>query len=220
MSETDPTTTGSAGAPAESSNPPTPAPGAESGNESTVANPAAKRYADEAAAERKQRKELEAKLAKFEEAQKQAELAKLGDLERTQKQLAEAQERLASYEVERQQFRLMQAVGKAAAQLNLIDPDAAMLMLQAGGEVEYDSDGQPANVQKLLEKLVAAKPYLVTAQSANGQKPVVQPPSSGGATNPARGGQSGAQPPTGPSAKPADLYKQRKGLANPNIWKR
>lgn len=216
MAEADPTTaSNSAGAPPEPSTPLTPAPGAEPGNE--IANPVAKKYADEAAAERKARKELEAKLAKFEEAHRQAELAKLGETERLQAQYATLQEQHAALQAELQTTRLLREINRHAPSLNLIDPDAAMLMLQAGGALDYDDDGKPTNVAKLLEHLIAEKPYLVATNNGNGGRPAQPVVSSGGATN---AGRSAAAPPAPPKADPKALYQQRRGLANPNLWKK
>lgn len=217
MPENDPTTTSSAGAPPESSTPSTPAPGADvTGTD--IANPVAKKYADEAAAERKARRELEAKLAQYEAAQQQAELAKLGDLERLQKQHTTLQEQHAALQAELQSTRLLREINRHGPSLNLIDPDAAQLMLERGGEIEYDSDGKPTNVAKLLEKLVAEKPYLIAAAQPGGASLASRPaPSSGGATNPSRAAGAASAP---PKPDPKALYQQRRGLANPNLWKK
>ena len=153
----------------------------------------------------------------LEEAAKVAADAQLSEQERLQKAHSDLQERYAALESERQNWRLADAIARHAPTLNLIDPDTARVLLLTGGELETDSDGNYTNVEKLLEKLVAAKPYLI----ANGQTPRPFVPTSGGATNPAR---SGA--PIVPQQKPVDTkelyqrHKQSGGLANPNLWKK
>lgn len=106
----------------------------------------------------------------------ETEAAKLSETEKLQKQLAElqkahdtisrqSQERIISYEVRLQ-----------AAQMGIVDPDAAAKLLD-WSEIEYDDNGTPKNVNDLLKALIKAKPYLAgKAASAT----------SGGATNPSR----------------------------------
>lgn len=157
------------------------------------------------------------RLKAFEDAQAAAEMASLSETEKLKKQYEQAQQQLAELQIEQQQYRLAREIARHAPSLNLIDPDAAALMLTAGGELDYDAEGKPTNVAKLLEKLVAEKPYLV----ASNVRPPAAPPSSGGATNPGRPG-AGA-PPAGQQQSAADpkaLYKNRKGLSSPDLWKR
>lgn len=155
------------------------------------------------------------KLKQFEDVQAAAELAKLSETEKLQRQYDQAQQQLAELQIEQQQYRLAREIARHAPSLNLIDPDAAALMLTASGEIEYDAEGKPTNVAKLLEKLVAEKPYLV---ASNVRSPIGLP-SSGGATNPPRGGLAAGQQ-NQPRPDPKDVYKNRKGLADPTLWKR
>lgn len=201
------------GAPATAAtSPTTPAPG-DAGT-TTVSNPEAKKYADEAAAERKARKALEAKLAQYEAAQQAAELAKLGETERLQKQYEALQQQHAAAQLELQSTRLLREISKHGPALNLVDTETAQVLLEARGELDYDDRGNPTNVAKLLEKLVAEKPHLV----ATNVRPGVPVPSSGGATNPGR--TAATQPVAQPKTDPKDAYKNRRGLANPALWKR
>lgn len=166
---------------------------------------------------RQENASLRDRIAQIEDAQKQAELAQLSEHEKLQKSYADLQEKYASLEVERQNWRLADAIARHAPALGLIDPDAARLMLLNGGELEQDKDGDYTNVEKLLEKLVVAKPYLVAANNA----PRANFPTSGGATNPGRSAAPAAQQPAAPSAK--DMYKRHReggGLGNSNLWKR
>lgn len=107
------------------------------------------------------------KLSAYEKAEQEAKDAQLSEIERIRKQHAElqaqhdtytrqAQERIVRYEVERQ-----------AAKLGIIDPDAAARLLDRS-ELEVDDTGMPTNAEKLLEKLVKQKPYLV---AQNAQQP-------------------------------------------------
>jgi hypothetical protein len=200
--------------PQQGTPPPSPEPG--DGSPSTQApnvnNPEAKKYADEAAAARAELKKLQGRIAQFEQAQKQAELDKLGDLEKAHKQLDEYKAKVADLEIEQQQYRLAREITRLAPKLGLVDPDLAMLALQNGGELETDDRGNYTNVERLLEKLVADRPYLL---SGNGNQPKA-PPQSGGATNPGRGQTPTANQPR-PDAKTA--YQQRRALSDKSLWK-
>lgn len=164
--------------PPQGTPPASPAPG----ENEQVSNPAAKKYADEAAAERKARKALEAKLAQYEAAQKEAELAKLGDLERTQKQLADLTKQL---ETTRKGAGISEL--KVAAQAAGANSPAVVAKLLAS-DLEYDADtGAPSNVAELVEKLAKEEPTLFKPATEPQRPPV----SSGGASNPGRGAPAG-----------------------------
>lgn len=171
---------------------------------------------DEAKKLRAESSSLRKRLAELEAAQQAAENAKLSETEKLQKQHAQLQEQNASLLIELQSARLIQEIARHAPALNLIDPDAARLMLQAGGELDADERGNYTNVAKLLEKLIAEKPYLV---ASNVMRPPA-PPSSGGATNPGRSVlPTGTPAPTDPKAA-YQAHKRGGGLANPALWKR
>lgn len=159
---------------------------------------------------------LRDRLAQVETAQKEAELAKLGELEKTQKLFSDLQEKYATLEADHLNLRLSTQVAKAAQALGFIDYEDAYKMLLTGGELEADKDGTYVNVEKLLEKLAAAKPYLL----AGNQPRSVISPTSGGATNPGRSAAPAAQPASRPTGN--EMYKQHKergGLQDPNLWK-
>lgn len=133
------------------------------------------------------RKELEAtrkeaashrtKLKAFEEAQAAAEAAKLSDLEKSQK-AAEVATAQAT------KFRDALAAAKlenAAIKSNALDADAVVALLS--GKLDFGDDGQPTNIDELLDGLKKAKPHLFKP-ATEPQKP---PVSSGGASNPGRG---------------------------------
>lgn len=172
---------------------------------------------EEAKKLRQEHNSLRRRLAEYEQAAQAAADAQLSETEKLTKQLASLQEQNAALQVEQQQWRLAREIARHAPSLNLIDPDAASLMLQAGGELAYDDGGNPTNVEKLLQKLIAEKPYLV---SSNVRMPP-PPPTSGGATNPGRSAVPAAQPQPQPSARELyDRHKARQGLGDPSLWKR
>lgn len=127
-----------------------------------VANPEAQRYAQEAALERKARQAAEAKLKAIDDAKLSAE-------ERANQEKADAQRERDDARREVQELRLEQAVERASNKLGIIDPDAAVKLLD-WSQVEYDDDtGRPKNVDKLLEALVKARPWLAgNAQQQSG----------------------------------------------------
>lgn len=99
------------------------------------------------------------KLTAYEKTEEDAKLVALSDAEKmtkaitdSAKQIKAYQEKVASYEVRLQ-----------AQSLGIIDPELAALAISS--TLEYDDNGMPTNVEKLLKALVVAKPYLV-AQSA------------------------------------------------------
>jgi hypothetical protein len=154
----------------------TPEPQAGDGqSETTISLEEAKKLRSEAANLRK-------RLKGFEEAETKAKEAQLSEQQKLEKKLADlqaqhdavarqSQERIVNYEVRLQ-----------AAQMGIVDPDAAARLLDWSG-IEYDDDGSPQNVSELLKGLLKAKPYLAGKQA----------PTSGGATNPSRSQSSGAQ---------------------------
>ena len=146
-----------------------------------VQNPAAQKAAQEAARYRTELREAQKRLAEYEAAQKAAEDAQLSELERTQKRLAEYQAAEAQWTLERQQWRLAQAVQMHAARLGIVDVDAAGKLLDTSA-LEYDENGQPTNAEALLTAMLEQRPWLRGAQStqATRQAPDI------GVTNAAR----------------------------------
>jgi hypothetical protein len=112
----------------------------------------------EAAEYRKKLRDLEAKVRTDEE-------AKLSESERLQKRLAELERQQSEWERDRQERTLQYEVKLAAAQLGIVDPDAAWRLLDLK-EVDFDDDGKPKNVDVVLKKLIQQKPYLASALTA------------------------------------------------------
>jgi small-conductance mechanosensitive channel len=127
----------------------------------------------EAAEYRNRLRELEGKVKAEEE-------AKMTEQEKLQRRLAELERKEAEYQQVLQARTLEYEVKLQASKLGVVDPDAAYRLLDVK-QIEFDDDGKPTNLEKVLKDLVAKKPYLV---------------SSGGVpspTNPAQGRISGQQ---------------------------
>lgn len=127
----------------------------------------------EAAEYRKRLRELESKVKAEEE-------AKLTEQERLQKRLAELERKETEYQQLLQGRTLEYEVKLHAARLGVVDPEAAYRLLDVK-QIEFDEDGKPVNVEKVMRELIAKKPYLAGGNGAMS------------ATNPAQGRISGQQ---------------------------
>ena len=139
---------------------------------------------------RKENAQHRTKLKAFEDAQAAADLAKLGDLEKATKQYEQAQKQIQQLRDEnvKAQIRL-QAKTLGIANDELISPYVL-------SKLEFDDDGKPTNLDKVLDEVIKANPNLVVqagsaAQTAN-QKAAPTTP----ANNPGRSSivQPGSQP--------------------------
>lgn len=137
----------------------------------------------EAAAQRvdaKRLKELEA-------AVKARDEADLTELQKTQKRLAELQQAQVESE-HKQQERVIRYAVQAHASTQGIPAELAARLIDYA-EIEYDDDGEPTNVGKLLDKLVKQYPQLKASGPAATQAQAPQPTSVGVTPgNPARSG--------------------------------
>jgi hypothetical protein len=113
------------------------------------------------------------KLNDYERQQQEAERAKLTKEEQLSAKIADYERDLAEKTRQHQERMVRYEVRLHAAKLGIIDPEAAEKLLDLS-QLEYDGDGTPKNMQKLLQDLVKAKPYLAAT------------PSSGSAANPPR----------------------------------
>lgn len=94
-------------------------------------------------------------------------------------------ERMATVEQEKLEAMLARLKERAVeaqvamhgARLNLVDAELALAWVQS--RVEFDANGEPTNVEKLLLELVQSKPFMVKAGGA--------PPSPTSAANPGGG---------------------------------
>lgn len=173
----------------------TPEPQAGEGTTSTdsISLEEAKKLRSESANLRKRLKEAEALKSQFEELKKfkeQIDAEKLTESEKQtaarqklEQQLSQAQSERENLVRQMQELKINQSVISQAAKLNVVDPEAAIKLLD-WSEIDYDDNGNPTNIPDLLKALVKEKPYLVAQQQT-------RQASSGGATNPSRAQTSG-----------------------------
>jgi len=147
------------------------------------------------------------KLSAYEKQEEARKLAALGDLEKAQKQAADAQKQLETYKQE-----LVNAQVKLAAKdKGIIDPDIAALALK--DKLEYGDDGMPSNLEKALDDLIKAKPYLLAqaqsaAQTASTQRAPTTPANNPGRSSIVQPGSSTMQP--GKVTTWHDVYSQNR----------
>lgn len=124
-----------------------------------------KKLRAEAAQYRTRLRELEQKVKAHED-------EKLSEQEKLQKKLAELEREAAEKARALQERTTEYEVKLKAANLGIIDPEAAWRLLDVAA-IEFYDDGKPKNIELLLKELIKNKPYLAAlAQYA--------------ATNPAR----------------------------------
>ncbi|GBD17580.1 hypothetical protein HRbin27_00062 [bacterium HR27] len=123
--------------------------------------------------------EYRKRLRELEKVVREAEESKLGEVERLQRRLAELERAQLEWERERQERTLRYEVMLAAQRHGIVDPEAAYRLLDLS-RVEFDDEGRPANLDKVLRALVAERPWLAG-------RPAVSP------TNPGRAGVPGIE---------------------------
>lgn len=103
---------------------------------------------------RKRAKEAEAKVKEYEE-------ASLSEKERQERRLQELVEQNRQYETRLRESSLSLAVSAEAARLNIVDPDAAVKLLDSSS-IEWDNDTNSwQGVDEAMAALVEDRPYLV-----------------------------------------------------------
>lgn len=95
--------------------------------------------------------------------------AKLSETERLQAELADAQAAREQAEARAQQLALSQAVTAAATKANAKDATLVMRALDASA-VEFDSTGQPTNLDKLIAQVKKDHPILFDAVAGDGDQ--------------------------------------------------
>lgn len=110
---------------------------------------------EEAKAAVKQLKEVDALKARLQE----YDDAKLTEQERTAKRLQQLEAELEFERTERRERTNRYEVQLRAAALGIVDPDAAVKLLD-WGRLEYDADGAPKDVDAALKELLTQRPYL------------------------------------------------------------
>lgn len=151
-----------------------------------VQNPAAQKAAQEAARYRTELRDAQKRLAEYEAAQRAAEEAQMSELEKAQRKLADYQAAEAQWTLERQQWRLAQAVQMHATRLGIVDVDAAGKLLDTAA-LEYDENGAPTNTEALLTAMLEQRPWL-RGNAAQQQQQQSQAPQIGATNAPRQSG--------------------------------
>ena len=96
--------------------------------------------------------EIKGKLSEIEQASKT-------ELEKALEKAAEFEKRMQDNEARAREALLRAAVVSEAAKKNVVDPDAALALLNKDA-LEFDEHGQPTNVPDLIDSLLIDKTYL------------------------------------------------------------
>lgn len=115
---------------------------------------ALKREREQREAAEKSARELARKLKVYEDAEKT-------ESEKTSERITALEAERDALVAARREDTLRLAASAAARKLGFKNPDLAFRLV-ASGSVEYDEKGQPKNVERLLEDLAKADPYLTT----------------------------------------------------------
>lgn len=99
--------------------------------------------------------ELKAAKARLDE----LETANATELEKAQKRAADLERQASDATARAQEALLRSSVVAEAARKNVIDPDAAVALLDRSA-IEFDADGNPTNIADAMDSLLKAKPYL------------------------------------------------------------
>lgn len=89
------------------------------------------------------------------------------ELERAQSRAAELERQAADAIADRQDALLRSAVVAEAARKNVVDPDAAVALIDRAS-LEFADDGSPTNIASAMDELLKAKPYLVGGGRSGG----------------------------------------------------
>ncbi len=103
------------------------------------------------------------KATKFDE----LEAANQSDLEKAQAKIADLERQATDAAASAQEHRLRAAVVAEAAKKNVVDPDAALALLDRAA-LEFDGDGSPKNIAQAMDSLLEARPYLVASGGERG----------------------------------------------------
>jgi hypothetical protein len=126
---------------------------------------------DDARKLRSEAASMRRRLREFEDAKRQQDEASLSEAEKLKKRVTELEESERTAQAAVRTLRIRSAVEREAAKRHFADPADAYSLVGLDA-IELDDGGEPTNVGKLLDRLVASKPYLVQAQpTANGTPP-------------------------------------------------
>ena len=109
-------------------------------------------------AEREARKAAEARV-------KELEARDLTDLEKRDKRIKELEEENATLVSARQQDRIRSATVTAATKAGFWDPELAVALISPG-DVAFDRDGNPRNVEALVAAIAKERPKLVNGSGS------------------------------------------------------
>jgi hypothetical protein len=94
------------------------------------------------------------------------EKANQTDLEKAQTRTAELEKQASDATARAKEAILRSAIVAEAARKNVVDPDAAVALLDRSS-LEFDDDGNPTNVATAMDALLKAKTYLVGGSRGN-----------------------------------------------------
>ena len=89
------------------------------------------------------------------------------ELEKAQTRAAELEKQASEATQRAREALLRSAVVAEAARKNVVDPDAAVALLDRS-TLELDDDGSPKNIAEAMDSLLKAKPYLAGGARAGG----------------------------------------------------
>lgn len=112
--------------------------------------------------ERAARRDAEAQARTAKEELTKLQNAQLSEAEKQTKRLTDLERAQTDWTRERSELLLSTAVERQATKLGFADPADAMNLLRRT-DIEFETDGTPKNVEKLLKDLIKAKPYLAGA---------------------------------------------------------
>lgn len=106
--------------------------------------------------------EYRRKLRELENKTREDEEKKVSEQENLQKRLTEYERKEAELQQTLRTKTLEYEVKLCAVQLGIVDPEAAYRLLDIE-QIEYDKDGNPSNIEKVVKELISKKPYLVNS---------------------------------------------------------
>ena len=120
---------------------------------------------EEARKLRRESQTLRKRLQGYEDAEKAQQEAQLSEHDRLSKRLADLQASHDAYVAQTQQRLVRYEVERQASKLGIIDPEAAAKLIDTSA-FEQDEQGVPTNAEKLLKDLIKQKPYLAPPTEA------------------------------------------------------
>ncbi len=140
--------------------PPAPATGASGSDGEPPLGEAGRRALE---SERQARRDAETRAKTAADELKKLQDAQLSESEKRDKRLAELEREREDWTRERQGIVLERAVERTATKLGFADPADALSLITRSA-IEFETDGQPKNLDKLLGDLLKAKPYLAAGR--------------------------------------------------------